>query len=116
MPDRLPRQRMPHEVVAEVTPQERLKHVAAILARGVARYLQNSRTDAVHPAVPLGPENRPNPRPRALSFRTPRGSLCLEPRVGPLGCQSLHRAVVLERVGDGLSCPTWRRNLLRFAR
>ncbi len=67
MPDRLPLQ---------LTPKERLEQVAAILARGVARYLRNSRTDAAHLAVPLGPEIPPEFSPQGLELsESPRLSV-----------------------------------------
>lgn len=55
MPDRLPR---------KLTPKERLAQVAAILARGVARYLRNSRPGADHNAIAV-PHRSSGGSPRA---------------------------------------------------
>lgn len=67
MPDRLP-----------LTPKERLAQAAAILARAVARYLRNARTDAAHVPDPQrgathlaaarGPEKPPESPPQGLEL------------------------------------------------
>jgi len=48
MPDRLPGQPMRKNAPEQLTPKERREQVAAILARGVARYLRNSLPGANH--------------------------------------------------------------------
>ncbi|GEM_PF-3848865 len=69
MPDRLPLQ---------LTPKERLEHLAAVLARGIRRYMRNWRTSAAHPRdlphgglpLPVSPGSKKPPEfsPRGLEL------------------------------------------------
>jgi hypothetical protein len=67
---------MPDRLV--LAPKERLEQAAALLARGVARYLRSLRTDAAHlsdlqrgaahQAAALGPEKPPEFSPQGLEL------------------------------------------------